>query len=552
MDNFRSQGLFCDVTLESEDGKCFDAHRLILAAASPYFRAMFQTEMLECSQNHITLRGIDSKSLETLINYAYNGEVKTDMEDILDLLSAANMLCFEEVEKTCIDFLCKNMNITNCIDICAVAESLNCDELCRMAEIYVTKNFRWLVRNSKFHTLTLNQLNSVISSEKLRVASETEVYQAVITWVKYKDVERKCHLPGLLKHVRLTAMTRKYLVDIIMREPLVMDDHECRMLVLETLDHFLLPERRKATGSILPMPRKAQGQSLFVVGGKGEGDRRALSSVELYDFVDESWAHLPPLQTARRNVAVVALEGILYAIGGIDQNSKDLASVERFNFDACRWENAASLSHCRGALAATVVDGWIYAVGGSISNAALKHAERYDPVTDQWTSVPKMRLQRSHFGLASLDGKIYAIGGFCGISEVEHCEYLDPASLKWHEITCMNKSRRNHAVATHNDRIYAIGGSNCMIGSLNSIEKYNPDLNMWLVIKSSFSVCPGLVVCHCLREEEAEELLLVGGYDSESKEHNEIRTLRVKSPDYEIKKISEMKRKRAFAGAIVL
>ena len=64
----------------------------------------------------------------------------------------------------------------------------------------------------------------------------------------------------------------------------------------------------------------------------------------------------------------------------------------------------------KGALAATVVDGWIYAVGGSISNAALKHAERYDPVTDQWTSVPKMRLQRSHFGLASLDGKIYAIG----------------------------------------------------------------------------------------------------------------------------------------------
>ena len=80
----------------------------------------------------------------------------------------------------------------------------------------------------------------------------------------------------------------------------------------------------------------------------GEGDRRALSSVELYDFVDESWAHLPPLQTARRNVAVVALEGILYAMGGIDQNNKDLASVERFNFDACRWENAASLSHCRG------------------------------------------------------------------------------------------------------------------------------------------------------------------------------------------------------------
>ena len=56
------------------------------------------------------------------------------------------------------------------------------------------------------------------------------------------------------------------------------------------------------------------------------------------------------------------------------------------------------------------VDGWIYAVGGSFGNNALKCAERYDPIIDQWTPVTDMRLQRSHFGMASLDNKIYAIG----------------------------------------------------------------------------------------------------------------------------------------------
>ena len=143
-------------------------------------------------------------------------------------------------------------------------------------------------------------------------------------------------------------------------------------------------------------------------------------------------------------------------------------------------------------------------------------------------------------------------GGYCGVSEVEQCEYFDPASLKWQEITCMNKSRRNHAVATLNDCIYAIGGSSSMIGSINSIEKYNPDLNMWLVVKNSQKLSPGIVVCLCQQEGEIEELILVGGYDADNKEINEIRKLQVKSPDYEIKSISKMKEKRAFAGAIVV
>ena len=92
-----------------------------------------------------------------------------------------------------------------------------------------------------------------------------------------------------------------------------------------------------------------------------------------------------------------------------------------------------------------------------------------------------------------------------------------------------------------------------MVGSLNSIEKYNPDLNMWLVIKSSCSIRPGLVVGQFLREgDDSQELLLVGGYDSESKEHKEVRKLHLKSPDYDIGKVSEMKERRVFAGAVVL
>ena len=269
MEEFRKEGLFCDVVFKCDDGLSFECHRVVLAAVSPYFRAMFQLNMLERSQYSISIKGIDSNAFDSLLNYAYNGKVKTDFENIFMLLSAANMLQFEEVEKACVDFLYKNLNITNCIDICAVAETLNYEELFRVAEIYVIKNFRWLVRHSKFMAMTSSQLESVISKEKLSIASESEVYQAVITWVKVESEVRGKHLAGLLKHVRFTSMSRKYLVDVVLRETLIMDNHECRMLVLNALDHYLLPERRDSLQSVFPLPRKAAGQTLFVVGGKG-------------------------------------------------------------------------------------------------------------------------------------------------------------------------------------------------------------------------------------------------------------------------------------------
>ena len=269
LDEFRKEGLFCDVVINCEDGGSFKCHRVVLAAVSPYFKAMFRVNMLERSQSGILIKGVDSKSFQSLVTYAYKGEVITNFDSIISLLSAANMLRFDDVEKSCIELLNKNLNVTNCIDICAIAEALNYEELFRVAEIFIIKNFRWLARHSKFSEMTSAQLESVISNDTLRIASESEVYQAVLTWVKYEPEARCKHLFGLMQHVRFTSMNRKYLVDVVMRETMIMDDYDCRMLLLTALDHYLLPERRFSLQTRFPMPRKSVGQTLIVVGGRG-------------------------------------------------------------------------------------------------------------------------------------------------------------------------------------------------------------------------------------------------------------------------------------------
>ena len=53
--NLRENGKLCDVTLIS-DGKSINAHRVVLAACSEYFDAMFTSGMSETCQNEVNLK----------------------------------------------------------------------------------------------------------------------------------------------------------------------------------------------------------------------------------------------------------------------------------------------------------------------------------------------------------------------------------------------------------------------------------------------------------------------------------------------------------------
>ena len=69
-----------DVTLVTEDGKHIKAHKIILSAASNFFREIFEkshhTNLL------IYLKGINSSQLDDVIDFMYNGEALVAQEEI--------------------------------------------------------------------------------------------------------------------------------------------------------------------------------------------------------------------------------------------------------------------------------------------------------------------------------------------------------------------------------------------------------------------------------------------------------------------------------------
>ena len=88
--SLRNDSLFFDVTLVTEDHKIFEAHKVILAASSDFFR-----DILKVSTNPsllIYLKGISNNHMESILSYVYQGEVTIEKENIDDFLSVAEEL----------------------------------------------------------------------------------------------------------------------------------------------------------------------------------------------------------------------------------------------------------------------------------------------------------------------------------------------------------------------------------------------------------------------------------------------------------------------------
>lgn len=83
--------VFVDVTLSCEGGAQLRAHKVVLAACSPYFQAVLQNN--PCKHPIIILpRDVAFADLRAIIEFVYRGEIDVAQEQINRLLQAADTL----------------------------------------------------------------------------------------------------------------------------------------------------------------------------------------------------------------------------------------------------------------------------------------------------------------------------------------------------------------------------------------------------------------------------------------------------------------------------
>ena len=88
--NLREGKDFADVTLACEDGQQVEAHKMILAASSPFFQKLLARN--KHPQPLIYLRGIKSDDLLAAVDFMYSGEANVFHENLDSFLVFAEEL----------------------------------------------------------------------------------------------------------------------------------------------------------------------------------------------------------------------------------------------------------------------------------------------------------------------------------------------------------------------------------------------------------------------------------------------------------------------------
>ncbi|XP_068227244.1 kelch-like protein diablo isoform X2 [Palaemon carinicauda] len=510
----------CDVVLIVGGRKIF-AHRVILSACSPYFHAMFMSELLEARQTEVPIHDIDEHAVDLLVNFCYTSEITVQESNVQTLLPAACLLQMQEIQDVCCEFLKQQLHPSNCLGIRAFADTHSCRELLHIADKFTQHNFQEVIESEEFMELPVNQLMDIISSDELNVRSEEQVFSAVMAWVKYNVTERRPFLAQVLEHVRLPLLSPKFLVGTVGSDLLIKSDEACRDLVDEAKNYLLLPQERPLMQGPRTRPRKPvkTGEVLFAVGGWCSGD--AIASVERFEPTTCEWRMVAPMSKRRCGVGVAVLSDLLYAVGGHDGQSY-LNSVERYDPQTNQWLcEVAPTSTCRTSVGVAVLDGYLYAVGGQDGVSCLNVVERYDPQSNRWTKVASMNTRRLGVAVAVLGGFLYAVGGSDGQSPLNTVERFDPKLSKWTMMPAMSTRRKHLGCAVYNNMIYAVGGrDDCT--ELSSAERYNPHTNQWspIVAMTSRRSGVGLAVVNGM-------LYAVGGFDGTTY----LKTIEVYDPD---------------------
>jgi N-acetylneuraminic acid mutarotase len=124
------------------------------------------------------------------------------------------------------------------------------------------------------------------------------------------------------------------------------------------------------------------------------------------------WTIKSSLPAARAEVAAVALDGKLHALGGVF-DSKSVPYHDEYDPATDKWHPATPLPKSRDHLAVAVANERIYACGGfatPVHKDASNEVFEYDPATRAWRVLPSMKVPRGAAGAATVDGKIHVIG----------------------------------------------------------------------------------------------------------------------------------------------
>lgn len=421
LNEFRHEALFTDAVLCVGQEE-FPCHKNVLAVSSPYFQAMFTSDLKESRENRISFNEVSPWTLKRVIDYAYSGKIEITTGNAQDVLAAACLFQYPAIVTACEQFLEHQLHHTNCLGIEMFARLHLCSDLAAKAHLFVLENFTSVAESEEFLELSLEKLQEYISSDLIDVRTEETVFNAVVRWVKFDLDERQKYLSDLLGNVRLAVLDISNL-KLIENNPLVCASEKCLSLVQEAQQLKMSfhetqgGKRRRSMQDSLIQPRPSTvAKEVVVVLGGIPNDSYITSSVEMYDPHKEKWFSLPDFPERVMWCSVAVLSNCIYVAGGI-LDGHIISKVWKFDALERKWQTVAPMLKPRARHAAAIIDDKMYILGGvryERKMLSVETIECYNPSTNKWSAAGRTMHPRKESCVVPYNKTIVEVGGVQG------------------------------------------------------------------------------------------------------------------------------------------
>ena len=245
---FREQGEFIDVGLKVGE-EIFSAHRIVLAASSDYFHAMFAHGMKESNQEVIELKdeNISAAALKIVLDSIYSGDLQVNDENIFEVLVAADHLQVTSVVQQCCDYLQTHFvdqlrfDVQTYCRVSAIADRHGLKDLQKATQTKMAYIYKEICESEEFLShVDADQYTRLLSRDDLSAPSETFVFKSVMLWIKYKKEERMTFAAKVIGAVRLGLVDIRDLIEELNTEEMQRVP-EIHTLLFESFLHHYSP-----------------------------------------------------------------------------------------------------------------------------------------------------------------------------------------------------------------------------------------------------------------------------------------------------------------------
>ena len=529
-----------DFTLILKHGKEMRVSRNEIAASSDFFSTLLNSDMRENKEGIVRLEHITEACMRDVLEFVRSGSVEiTVPENAKELIEAAEYLLLDRLKTFSENeyLVQETLTSSNCMSIYYFAVQYRCQELTIKTRPFILSNFASVTESQDFLSLDHQQVVEWISSDEVAVSTEDIIFKAIVRWIQHSKSERKGKFEELFRHVRLSFISRDYLLGDVLANDLVSGCTSCLKLAKYAVEgkwSFQSPRIWTDTHLVVYMGKETfcyepdgdkwykladthltyihpNFYKMFSFQGKlyvfPSPENVCPKRVEMFDPSLNGWTMIDHTIEIRiqsyclSHLAVV--RGQLFAIypepphfvNGLFSQERSLL-LSKYKFESKTW----TVVHCYGSkpmgvMCACIVamDKYLYVIGGlmcdfrTISSpyrldTMTLHSGMRDSGNHSWHRITEMKVPGWKACGTAAHGKIFIAGGSAERESpsLDTCEVYIVEADEWQLIASLNSPRLFGRMVYLKGVLYVVGGSDRNVHKrVMTVESYDFEKKRW-------------------------------------------------------------------------